>query len=118
MSLEVNYRTNDGRMSAKFTGDVKEVFEHVAKFAEVFETNTVCGNCKSEDVRPSVRVVEDNKYYEKKCNACGYGFSYGQTKKGGTLFPKWQLGWTKYKSPVEEEDVFDEKKATAKKATK
>ena len=119
MSLEVQYKTLDGRMSAKFAGsDVKEVFEQIAKFGEVMETATKC-QCGSEDIRLSVRVVEDNKYYEKVCTKCGKSFSYGQHKKGGTLFPKWDKGWSKWQNPKEDDgvepDVFDAAAAKTKK---
>jgi hypothetical protein len=121
MSLEVNYKTLDNRMSAKFSGsDVQDVFEQIAKFSEIFETSTICGNCDSDEVRPSVRVSGKYKYYEKKCCKCGYSFSYGQ-KEGHELFPKWKNKWTKYQAPAEDvevDDVFDEKKVPAKKATK
>ena len=32
--------------------------------------------------------MEDNDYYEMRCLSCGAALSYGQHKKGGTLFPK------------------------------
>ena len=35
-----------------------------------------------------VRSVEGNDYYELRCGNCGGILSFGQHKKGGTLFPK------------------------------
>lgn len=103
--LETQYRTHDGRLTVKISAnDPKDLFEQLARFSEVFEVNTACGHCKSDNTRLSVREVDSNKYYERKCNACGYGFAFGQLRAGGALFPKYSQGWTKYEKPIEEEE--------------
>jgi hypothetical protein len=103
--MTLNYKSSDGRYTVQFTGNnQKELFESIAQFEEVFCDNTVCGHCKEENTRLSVREVEGNKYYERVCNACHYRFSYGQTKKNDKLFPKWSTGWTKYEKPKDDEE--------------
>lgn len=65
----------------------KELFKEIANIQEVFG-ETKCGICGSENIKFIVRVVDDNEYYELRCMDCGAILSYGQHKKGGTLFPK------------------------------
>lgn len=101
--MTLNYKSADARYSVQFQGtDQKDLFEQVAKFEEIFCDNTVCKHCKSENTRLSVREVESNKYFERVCTGCGYRFSFGQHKKGGSLFPKGGQGWTKW-SPENDE---------------
>lgn len=101
--MEVNYKSLCGRMAVKFVAnDNKDLFTQIAKFAEIYENNLNCGHCKSEKTRLSVRVVEDNSYFERVCNDCGYSMAFGQHKKGGTLFPKRQ--WNKYIPPSNDDE--------------
>lgn len=65
----------------------KEVFKELALIQEVFGEKQ-CGICKNTDIRHVCRTVEGNDYYELKCGSCGGILSFGQHKKGGTLFPK------------------------------
>lgn len=67
----------------------KEVFKQLAAFEEVF-TETVCKKCGGSDTRFVVRNVEDNDFYEMRCENlnCRAKLEFGQHKKGGTLFPK------------------------------
>lgn len=110
MSLEVHYKSPNGRYQAKFSGnDNKDVFEQMAAFEEIFCNNTDCGKCDSDDTRLNVREVDGNKYYERVCNKCYHSFSYGQKKKGGALFPKTSKGWTKFQ-PKDDEDETPTKK--------
>ena len=64
----------------------KEIFKELAVIQEIFG-ETKCGMCGSENIRFVVRNVDDNDYYELRCD-CGGILSFGQHKKGGTLFPK------------------------------
>ena len=65
----------------------KELFKEIASIQEIFGENK-CGICGSKNIKSIVRVVDDNEYYELRCMDCGAILSYGQHKKGGTLFPK------------------------------
>lgn len=65
----------------------KEVFKELATVQEIFSEDK-CGACKKDSIKFVVRNVEDNDYYEMRCLSCGAALSYGQHKKGGTLFPK------------------------------
>jgi hypothetical protein len=114
MSLEIHYKSPNGRYQAKFSGDHKEIFEQQAAFEEIFCNNTSCGKCDSEDTRLNVREVDGNKYYQRVCNKCQYSFSFGQKKKGGALFPKTAMGWTKYTAPKEEDDDSPKPKGVKK----
>lgn len=100
--MELQYKTFDGRYTAKFAGnDVKDLFRQIAAFEEIFAANTLCRNCECENTRLSVRDVDGNAYYERICNKCGYKFAFGQTKKGQNLFPKYDKGkggWHKWEA--------------------
>ena len=96
--MELKYTTTDGRTQVNIEGKgLKDVFENLAEFCEVFEnecTVTVNGVTKSSSkVVPRVREIEGNKYYELVCvdpdrDLRGRILSFGQHKQGGTLFPK------------------------------
>lgn len=75
----------------------KELFKEISTVQEIFGEN-VCGMCESEDIRFVVRNVEDNDYYELRCSKCGATLSFGQHKKGNTLFPKRKDDEGKYMS--------------------
>lgn len=105
--LEAQYKSIDNRITVKISGnDCKDLFEQIAKFDEIFCNNLKCKNCGISETRLNVRVVDENKYYERVCNGCGNTFSFGQHKKGGSLFPKYDKGkggWSKW-SPEDAED--------------
>lgn len=65
----------------------KEIFKELATIQEIFGEEQ-CGVCKKSNIKYVVRTVDDNDYYELRCNDCGAVLSFGQHKKGGTLFPK------------------------------
>tara|TARA_S200002703_G_scaffold20667_5_gene17031 strand:- start:18403 stop:18735 length:333 start_codon:yes stop_codon:yes gene_type:complete len=65
----------------------KEIFKGLAMVQEVF-SEAKCGVCGSENIKFVVRTVEGNDYYELRCMDCGAALSFGQHKKGDTLFPK------------------------------
>lgn len=65
----------------------KDLFKELATIQEIFGEEN-CGACKKSNIKFVVRNVEDNDYYELRCNECGASLSFGQHKKGGTLFPK------------------------------
>ena len=66
-----------------------ELFEQISSVQEVFG-QSMCQRCQSDNFRFITRVVEDNKYYEMHCQnpGCRARLSFGQNKKGGTLYPK------------------------------
>ncbi len=104
--MEAQIKTAGGRLLIKIeAANVKELFNAVATVDEVFNSETACGLCNSADIRFVVRTVEENDYYELRCK-CGAKFAFGQSKKGGGLFPKRKDdsgylpngGWSKYSS--------------------
>jgi len=87
MSMKLKYKVSD---KLEFELDVpgqKEVFKEIATLQEIFGEEK-CGACGKDSVRFVVRNVDDNDYYEQRCNNCKSILSFGQHKKGGTLFPK------------------------------
>lgn len=80
-------RMNLGSVVIESEGTEKEVFSELARAAEVFG-HTLCKACESTNVRPQVREVDGNTYYEMHCNDCHAALSFGQTKQGGKLFPR------------------------------
>lgn len=104
--MKIKYTSANGRLSAEIEAESqRDLFTEISKFQEVFEENT-CGKCKGNDIRYVVRNVDDNQYYELRCNSCGAKLAFGVNKKGGGLFPKkkdgdkWlpDNGWQKWNS--------------------
>jgi hypothetical protein len=98
-----------GQFTIKLNSDnQKDLFEQLASFQEIFVRNNCC-ICGSEEVYFRTRTIDGNNFYEKVCGKCNKTFSYGQNKKGDTLFPKGP--WTKWEPSLKEEDdnkVFTE----------
>lgn len=67
--------------------DQKSVFKELAMIQEIFSEEK-CGMCGKSNLRFVVRTVDDNDYYELRCNDCGAILAFGQHKKTKTLFPK------------------------------
>lgn len=104
--MKVFYKAND-KLSFEMEADgQKEIFKELAIIQEIFSEDK-CGVCGSNNIKFVVRSVDGNDYYELRCNEakCGSTLSFGQHKKGGTLFPKRKdddnnylpnRGWHKY----------------------
>lgn len=109
--MKGKYKALDGRLEIEVEGSTeKEIFKHVAKLEEIFRGES-CGACKKNNIRLQVRTIEENDFYEMKCCDCGSSLSFGQHKKGGSLFPKrkdengdWlkNNGWSKWVPPAPE----------------
>lgn len=88
--MKVRYKALGGKLEFEVEGSTeKELFKSIAKLEEVFHGEP-CGCCGKNNVRLQVRTVEDNDFFELKCEekGCGASLSFGQHKKGGSLFPK------------------------------
>ena len=90
----------------------KEAVRELSEYAEVF-SETKCGECGSQDVRPTFRQAKGYDFYEMTCLACGAKLGFGQTKDGNRLFPKrkdqdggpiGKDGWHRYESQGQNED--------------
>lgn len=109
--MEAQYKSHNGRLMFKIEGGTqKELFENIADIQEVFESDSVCGMCRSADIHFRVREVQGNKYFELRCGACNAQFAFGQNKDMKSLFPKrkddqgnWlpNRGWFKYTPKAE-----------------
>ena len=87
--MEAQLKSRDGRLIVKVEGETqRDIFRELASAQQVFEAESECGLCQSNDLRFSARIVDDNEYFELVCNSCGAKFNFGQHKKGGGLFPK------------------------------
>lgn len=93
-TCKVNFKLNS-KVTLQAEGDsVRDVFEELAKFAEVFGDVVAVkkdwqNGKEIHDVIPVVRVDDDdNKYYELKSPSTGIKKAFGCHKKGGGLFPK------------------------------
>ena len=112
--MEVQYKSRNGQLAFKISGEVKEIFKGIAEIQEVFEASPQCGLCGGTDHVLRVRVVDDNEFYEMVCRSqnehgytCNARFQFGQNKKGGGLFPKrkdkdgnYFHGWERYTKPA------------------
>ena len=89
MSMEAQYKTRSGRLLVKVQAErQKDLFRQLATLQEVFDAETHCGCCNSENIRFQVRTVESMEFFELACTACGAKFEFGQHKNGAGLFPK------------------------------
>lgn len=116
--MEAQLRTENG-LVIKVEGDnQKELFEEIASAVEVFGEGS-CGLCNSTKIKPVVREVEKNVFYEYVCQACNARLNLSvRNDKTNRLFPKRKLmpdgrpeslaknekgnygphrGWTKYR---------------------
>lgn len=87
--MKVKYKAND-KLEFELEGSgQKEVFKELATIQEIFAEEK-CGVCGCTNLKFVVRNVDSNDYYEIRCGdtRCGAILSFGQHKKGGTLFPK------------------------------
>lgn len=87
--MKLKYKVSDRLEFELEASGQKEVFKELALIQEIFGEEK-CGLCDNDHIRFMVRSVEGNDYYELRCNdtRCGAILSFGQHKKGGTLFPK------------------------------
>jgi hypothetical protein len=114
--MKALYRT--GKLTFEVQGEtVKQVFAEIASIQDVFEAETSCGVCGSENIRFVKRVgqtADGRKFdnYEIRCmeSGCRAKFAFGQHAEGGGLFPQrkdksnnWlpNNGWTRYEKNVE-----------------
>lgn len=81
------------------TGDT--VLETVELAADFSEFPTVC-KCGSKNLGFKVRRPQEGAftYYGMACRDCRREFSFGQTKTGKRLFPKWKEGWLTYEEQM------------------
>lgn len=93
--MRASYVTRNGRYTFEVEATTHvELFKQLAEIQEVYEGLTCTYNGKtSEDVVLQVRSVEDNDFLEAKCISNDFDIrnarlSFGQTKKGGGIFPK------------------------------
>lgn len=97
--MKLNYKVNS-KLSFEIEAEgQKEIFKELSSLQEIFGEEN-CDLCKSENLKFSVRNVDSNDYYELRCLDCGATLSFGQHKKGGTLFPKRKdenNNWLKHK---------------------
>jgi len=129
--MKLVYTTRNGRMSVELEGKSQaDIFEQLATFQEVFEqTECVREGKKSDNVRFLVREDKDeNKYYELVCQdpdpaLRNARLSFGQHKKGGSLFPKrkdkdgnWlkHNGWNIYGVDTPKNETAEPKEETKK----
>jgi translation initiation factor 2 beta subunit (eIF-2beta)/eIF-5 len=85
--MKISYKIND-KLTVELDGSgQKEIFKELSLVQEIFSEGN-CGLCDSTNLRFVVRNVDGNDYYELRCSDCGAILSFGQHKKGGTLFPR------------------------------
>lgn len=85
--MQISYKNGSG-IEVTLEGEtVRDMYAKLANVEEIFQ-ESCCGKCSSEDITHVVRTVDDNNFYEIRCNGCRAVLSLGCHKKGGTLFPK------------------------------
>ena len=85
--MKLRYKVNN-KLEFELEGEgQKEIFKELASVQEIFGEEK-CGICGSQNLKFVVRNVDGNDYFELRCMDCGAILSFGQHKKGGTLFPR------------------------------
>jgi hypothetical protein len=92
--MKAQYRRRNNRYVIKVGAceNQKEMFKQLAGVVEVFEAESKCGCCNSDDIRPRVREVGGNEHYEWLCNKCRARLELSQHRKNNTLFPRRHTG--------------------------
>ena len=84
--LKANFRVRPELTLEIECKEQKNLFEDIASIQEVFE-NQSCTLCTQHGpVRFVVRTVEEDLYYEYRCDSCGARLNLSVNKKGGTLY--------------------------------
>jgi hypothetical protein len=63
--MKVLYKANDKMQFEVEGGGQKELFKEIAQIQEIFGEDK-CGMCKKDNIKLSVRTIEDNDYFELK----------------------------------------------------
>ena len=106
--IEANYKTSNGRIVFKVTGESeKALWEQIARLEATFGADSKCGCCQSTNIRYGHREVSGGfDYYELQCMDCRARLGFGQSKDTKGLFPKRKdeggdylpdNGWSVYK---------------------
>ena len=64
--MNFKFKVNDSLWTEFEASSVKDAFEQMSEFNEVFAKEP-CGCCKSTEVRHICRAVGEDKFYELKC---------------------------------------------------
>ena len=114
--MEMQVKLPNGTFIKLYGDSDTDLFESWAHVHEIFAEEK-CALCGCTKLRPVVRVnADDDKFYELHCQGegCYARLTYGQNKKGDTLFPRRKLtkdgkpdlsegefgkhqGWTKFR---------------------
>lgn len=93
--------------------EARELFQMVAQIQDIFEAETQCGCCQSDNIRYGFRDYNGDKFYELVCRECSAQFRFGQKKIDNSLFPKRKAedgkplpnhGWSKWE-PRDSDDT-------------
>jgi hypothetical protein len=103
--MKAEYTSSNGRLKFAVEGATpKDLFGELAGIQEVFDAESRCGCCQSDDIHYRVRVAQKFEFYELVCMGCNARFAFGQSKDLKNLFPKRREdgknlpngGWAKY----------------------
>ena len=103
--MKAEYTSSNGRLKFAVEGATpKDLFSELAGIQEVFDAESRCGCCQSDDLHYRVRVAQKYEFYELVCMGCNARFAFGQSKDLKNLFPKRRDdgknlphgGWSKY----------------------
>jgi hypothetical protein len=103
--MKAEYTSSNGRLKFAVEGATpKDLFGELAGIQEVFDAESRCGCCQSDDIHYRVRVAQKYEFYELVCMGCTARFAFGQSKDLKNLFPKRRDdgkilpngGWSKY----------------------
>lgn len=78
-----------------------EMWKKLSLVQQIFDADSACGVCGNKEIKFNHRVAKEFDFYELICGdpKCNARLSFGQHKKGGTLFAKRKDadgGWLDY----------------------
>lgn len=85
--MKVTYRATDKLVFELEGSGQKEIFKELALIQEIFSEEK-CGLCGSTNLKFIVRNVDNNDYFELRCNDCGAILAFGQHKREAHCFQK------------------------------
>jgi hypothetical protein len=79
----------NGRLQVKVEGaTARDLFRSLSDAYEAFGTESACGACGSQNIRPQCRKSGTYEFFELHCDDCSAELHMGQKTEGGKLYPK------------------------------
>jgi len=85
--MKALFKLNDSVTLEVEAESIKDIVDKLTHIKEAIGPEP-CGKCKSTDTFPQSRMVEDNTFYEIRCQKCGAILPLGLSKADQNLYKK------------------------------